>query len=104
LARAPLPPGLSYAARIFGLFEMLHVLIAYPLLSVGGLAGTCWNVLYARPFWAGTGAIILIHAASLLWLRREVHAFARLASPPTETGSPQEEGEKNANGSESPAP
>lgn len=89
LARAPLPPGLRYTALLFGVFELIHVLVAYPLVSLGGLPGADWTVIYGRPFWVGTWAVAAVHAASLLWLRREVHALARLA-PPTEAGGSHE--------------
>jgi hypothetical protein len=89
LARAPLPPGLRYTTLVFGVLEMIHVLIAYPLLSLGGFPGADWTVIYGRPFWAGTWAVAVVHAASLLWLRREVHALAHLA--PSETDEPQEQ-------------
>jgi hypothetical protein len=89
LARSPLPPGLSYTARIFGLFEMIHVLVAYPLFSLGDFPGADWAVIYGRPFWMGTWAVAAVHAASLLWLRREVHALAALVPPPSEPDEPQ---------------
>jgi hypothetical protein len=65
-----LPPGLCEAARVFGMLEMIHTLVAYPLMSLGNLPGADWAVIYGQPFWAGTCAVAAVHAASLLWLWR----------------------------------
>jgi hypothetical protein len=65
-----LPPGLCYALRTFGVLEMVHTLIMYPLMSLSGLPGADWSVIYGAPFWAGTWVVAAVHAASLLWLRQ----------------------------------
>jgi hypothetical protein len=65
-----LPPGLCEAVRVFGMLEMIHTLVAYPLMSLGNLPGADWVVIYGQPFWAGTWAVAAVHAASLLWLWR----------------------------------
>jgi hypothetical protein len=67
-----LSPALRYAALLFGRLEMVHTLIVYPLLSLGGLPGADWTVIYGHPFWTGTGVVAALHLASLLWLRREL--------------------------------
>jgi hypothetical protein len=69
-----LPPGLCYALRTFGVLEMIHTLIMYPLMSLGDLPGADWSVIYGRPFWAGTWVVAAVHAASILWLRRSLRA------------------------------
>jgi hypothetical protein len=69
-----LPPGVSYALRTFGVLEMVHTLVIYPLMSLGDLPGADWTVIYGRPFWAGTWIVAAVHAASLLWLRRALRA------------------------------
>jgi hypothetical protein len=69
-----LPPGLCYAVRTFGVLEMVHTLVIYPLMSLGDLPGADWSVIYGRPFWAGTWIVAAVHAASLLWLRRALRA------------------------------
>jgi hypothetical protein len=65
-----LPPGLCYALRTFGVLEMVHTLIMYPLMSLGDLPGADWSVIYGSPFWSGTWVVAAIHAVSILWLRR----------------------------------
>jgi len=65
-----LPPGLCYAARTFGVLEMVHTLIMYPLMSLGDLPGADWSVIFGHPFWVGTWIVAAVHAASLLWLRQ----------------------------------
>jgi hypothetical protein len=79
LARTALPPGLRSAARTFGLVEMVHTLVVYPLISLGDFAGADWATIYGRPFWIGTWAVAALHVASLLWLRREIRS-----DPPSE--------------------
>jgi hypothetical protein len=71
-AHASLPPGLRSTARTFGMLEMVHTLVAYPLLSLSSLPGADWTVIYGRPFWAGMAVVAVIHMASLAWLRREL--------------------------------
>jgi hypothetical protein len=88
LARASLPPGLCSAARTFGIVEMIHTLVAYPVLSFTDFPGGDWSTIYDRPFWPGTWAVALLHAASLLWLRRELRA---LAPKPAESDAASEE-------------
>ena len=65
-----MPPALRYTAYLFGMLEMIHTLVAYPLLSLSSLPGADWSVIYGRPSWAGTWVVAAVHAASLLWLRR----------------------------------
>jgi hypothetical protein len=65
-----LPPALRYTLRVFGMLEMIHTLIAYPLLSLSSLPGADWSVIYGHPFWPGTWVVAAVHAASLFWLRR----------------------------------
>jgi hypothetical protein len=89
-ARLPLPPGLRSAARIFGMLEMIHTLVAYPLLSLGSLPGADWTAIYGRPFWTGTWVVAAGHAASLIWLRRELRAAPFAAPPPAPPPEPEE--------------
>jgi hypothetical protein len=89
-ARAALPPGLRSATRTFGMLEMIHTLVAYPLLSLANLPGADWTVIYGRPFWAGTWVVAAAHAASLLWLRRELRANPFAAPPPAAAPEPDE--------------
>jgi hypothetical protein len=77
-----LPPGLRSAARIFGMAEMIHTLVAYPLMSLGSLPGADWTVIYGRPFWRGTWVVASLHAASLYGLRRELRSPAAQPEPP----------------------
>jgi len=65
-----LPPAIRYTLRLFGMLEMIHTLIAYPLLSLSSLPGADWSTIYGHPAWAGTWAVAAVHAVSLLWLRR----------------------------------
>jgi hypothetical protein len=65
-----LPPGLREATRVFGMLEMIHTLVVYPLMSLGNLPGADWTVIYGQPFWAGTWVVAAVHAVSLLWLWR----------------------------------
>jgi hypothetical protein len=65
-----LPPGLCEATRVFGMLEMIHTLVAYPLMSLGNLPGADWAVIYGQPSWAGTWVVAGVHAVSLLWLWR----------------------------------
>src|SRR5439155_22744637 len=88
VARAALPPGLRSAARLFGMLELVHTLVAYPLLSLGNLPGADWSVIYGRPFWTGTWVVAAAHAASLFWLRRELRAAPFAAPPPTAAPEP----------------
>jgi hypothetical protein len=90
-----MPPALRYTLRVFGMLEMVHTLVAYPLLSLGNLPGADWSVIYGPPYWAGTGVVAILHAASLLWLRHVLRAEpADLAEPNVEgvepTQSPSE--------------
>jgi hypothetical protein len=64
-----MPPAVRYTLRVFGMLEMVHTLVAYPLLSLGNLPGADWSVIYGPPYWAGTWVVAAMHAASLLWLR-----------------------------------
>jgi hypothetical protein len=70
-----MPPALRYTAHLFGLLEMIHTLVAYPLLSLSSLPGADWSAIYGQPFWAGTWVVAAVHAASLLWLRRVLRAY-----------------------------
>jgi hypothetical protein len=63
--------------------EMVHVLVAYPILSFTEFPGGDWSTIYGRPLWSGTWGVALLHAASLLWLRRE------LRPPPAPASSPE---------------
>jgi hypothetical protein len=82
LSHTGLPPGLRSAARIFGMAEMVHTLVAYPLFSLGGLPGADWSVIYGRPFWLGTWVVASLHAVSLYGLYRELRPPAAQPEPP----------------------
>jgi hypothetical protein len=98
-SQATMPPGLRSACRTFGVLEMVHTLVAYPLLSLSSLPGADWTVIYGRPFWAGTGVVAVVHAASLVWLRRELRDRpAREAAPVKAEGA----GEADEGGEETP--
>jgi hypothetical protein len=75
-------PALHTTLRTFGLLEMVHTVVAYPLLSLGDLPGADWSVIYGRPFWVGTVFVAFVHAGSLLWLRRELREGMRSAENP----------------------
>jgi hypothetical protein len=77
-----LPPGLRSTARTFGLVEMVHTLVAYPLFSLGDLPGADWTVIYGRPFWSGTWVVASLHAVSLYLLGRELRPSAPHPKPP----------------------
>jgi hypothetical protein len=80
-----MPPALRYTLRLFGMLEMIHTLIAYPLLSLSSLPGADWSVIYGHPLWAGTCVVAAIHAASLYWLRRVIrNEPAEFAEPKAE--------------------
>lgn len=99
LFHTPLPPGLRSAARTFGLVEMIHTLVAYPLFSLGGLPGADWSVIYGRPFWLGTWVVASLHALSLYGLRWELRPPPAPPTPPppepkeTPSASPPEPAE-----------
>jgi len=86
LSRAALPPGLRSAARTFGVVELIHTLVAYPLLSLTDLPGADWIVIYGRPVWPGTWGVALLHLATLLWLRRELRRGPLLPASATAAG------------------
>ena len=88
LARAALPPGLRSTARTFGIVEMIHTLVAYPFLSLTDFPGGDWSTIYGRPFWDRTWAVALLHAASLLWLRRELRPAPAPAESNSASGEP----------------
>jgi hypothetical protein len=90
LSRAALPPGLRSAARTFGIVEMIHTLVAYPLFSLGGYPGADWAVIYGRPFWPGAWLVVALHVASLLWLRRELRSAPPAEPPKEESALPDE--------------
>lgn len=83
LSRAALPPGLRSAARTYGIVQMIHTLVAYPLFSLGDLPGADWAVIYGRPYWFGTAVVAFLHAASLFWLRCELRP-----APPKRADAP----------------
>lgn len=89
LARASLPPSLRSSARTFGILEMIHTLVIYPILSFTEFPGGDWSTIYGRPYWSGTGAVALLHTASLLWLRREL----RRVPPAPPDGSDEPHGD-----------
>lgn len=64
------PPGVCEAARVFGILEIIHTLVAYPLMCLTSLPGADWSVIYGHPFWAGTWVVAAAHAATLIWLWR----------------------------------
>lgn len=82
-ARAAMPSGLRSAARTFGMLEMVHTLVIYPLMSLGSLPGADWTVIYGRPFWAGTWVVAVAHTASLLWLRRDLRTGVKSENQPS---------------------
>jgi hypothetical protein len=86
-----MPPALRYTLRLFGVLELIHTLVAYPLLSLSSLPGADWSVIYGQPFWAGTGVVAAVHAASLLWLRRVLRDEPfELAEPKAPPAAPDE--------------
>ena len=87
-----MPPALRYLLRLFGMLEMIHTLVAYPLLSLSSLPGADWSTIYGHPLWAGTWAVAAIHAASLLWLRHVLRTDpAELAQTNAEPEKPEDE-------------
>jgi hypothetical protein len=90
-----LPPALRYTLRVFGMLEMVHTLVAYPLLSLSSLPGADWSTIYGQPFWAGTAIVAIVHAASLVWLRRvlrtEPFEHAETKAEPVEQKKPKSE-------------
>jgi hypothetical protein len=87
LSRASLLPAVRSAARTFGLVEMVHTLVAYPLFSLGGFPGADWSVIYGRPLWTGAWVVAALHATSLLWLRHEMRPIPP-SEPPEEDEAP----------------
>lgn len=91
LSLASIPPALRSMARTFGIVEMVHTLVAYPILSFTDFPGGDWSTIYGRPFWLGTWVVALLHAASLLWLRRELRRLPPTPEPPPESAPPPNE-------------